>query len=66
MQHRGQLSDGSGITVLCSSVTKFHIDHNDVEFVKRAFAADVLVHFILYVLMKLSSVGRSFVAGMPL
>ena len=46
------MSDGSGMTVLCLSVSKFYIVHKDVESVKRAPAAYVLGHFILYVLTK--------------
>ena len=41
------MSDGSGMTVLCISVSKFRIVHKDAESVKRALAANVLVHFIL-------------------
>ena len=40
-------SDRSAMTVLCSSVSDFCSFHKDVESVKRALAANVLVHFIL-------------------
>ena len=39
------MSDGSGMTVLCLSVSKFYIVHKDVESVKRALAANVVVYF---------------------
>ena len=38
------MSDGSEMTILCSSVSKFCIVHKDVESVKRAFVATVLVN----------------------
>ena len=41
------MSDGSGMTVLCISVSKFCIVHKDVESVKRAPAANVVVYFLL-------------------
>ena len=41
------MSDGSEMIVLCSSVSKFHIVHKDVESVERTFAATVLVHSTL-------------------
>ena len=40
------MSDGSVMTVVCSSVTDFHSSPEDVKFVKRAFVGNVLVHFI--------------------
>ena len=40
------------MTVLCGSVSKFRIFHNDVEAVKLSFAATLLVYFVLYVLTK--------------
>ena len=39
------MSDGSEMTILCSSVSKFCIVHKDVESVKRALAANVVVYF---------------------
>ena len=44
------MSDGSGMTVMCISVSKFCIVHKDAESVKRALAANVLVYFHFYVL----------------
>ena len=41
------MSDGSGMTVLCISVSKFRIVHKDAESVKRAPAANVVVYFLL-------------------
>ena len=51
------MSDGSEVTVLCSSVSKFCIFYKDVICVKRGMVDNALVEFILYVLMKLYSVG---------
>ena len=45
-------SDGSVMTVVCSSVSDFHGFPKDVKIVKRAFVDNVLVHFSLCVLTK--------------
>ena len=42
------MSDGSGMTVLCVSVSKFRIVHKDAESVKRALAANVVVFCFLF------------------
>ena len=47
-------SDGSVMTVVCSSFSDVCSFHKDVEFVKRAFVDIVPVHFILCVLTKCS------------
>ena len=39
------MSDGSGMTVLSSSASKFRIVKKDVESVKRVLAANVVVYF---------------------
>ena len=40
------MSNGSGMAVLCSSVSKFRIVHKDVESAKRVPAANVVVYFL--------------------
>ena len=50
-------SDGSVVIVLCSSVSELRISDENVVCLKRAFVDNVPAHFILYVLMKLYSVG---------
>ena len=47
-------SDGSVMTVVCSSVSDFRTFPKDVKFVKRAFVDNAQVHFILCVLTKCS------------
>ena len=46
------MSDGSGMTVGCSSVSTFRIFHKDVKFVKRGIVYNVLGYFMLYMLIK--------------
>ena len=49
-----ECSDGSVMTVVCSSVSDFRGFHKDVKFVKRAIVDNVLLNFILCVLTKCS------------
>ena len=44
-RHRGRLSDRSEMTVLCSSISMSRVVHKDVESLKRALAANIVVHF---------------------
>ena len=51
------VSDGSGMTVLCRSISMFHIFHKDVQFLKRGIVGNVLGYFMWYVLTKVYLTG---------
>ena len=60
------MCNGNVTTILYGSVGDFHIFDKDVKSVKRAFAANVLGHVVLYVLTKFHSLVLSFLARTPL
>ena len=60
------MSDGSGMTVLCSYISDFRFSDENAICVGREIADNVLGYFMLYVLTNVYSVGKSFIAKMPL
>ena len=51
------MSDGSGMTVLCSYISTFQIFYKDVKFVKRGIVDSVLGYVIMHILTKLYLAG---------
>ena len=54
------MSDGSRMTVLCSSVIAFRIFGEGVKLAKLGIVEDVLGYFMLCILIKVYLVGQSF------